>query len=91
MELKANKLKFTDNQTSTYKIDYVYDDQSGFNFMFNSKDNKVFGLVTRVDSFQFDKTKLYDLTSTETYMTYKVYLVHQGKMYKGCGRIEIDS
>lgn len=88
LDIQNNSFIFYDNQEIKFSVEFFFDNQSGFNLMFQSSNKKVFGLIKRVDT-KFDKTQACNLSITEYYNVFELYITINGKVYKGCGYIDI--
>lgn len=86
LTLKDKQLSFYGNETLQASLNYTQDTQSGFNFMFSSKDLGIYGVVLRRDH-TLEKTQACNLSTTDDYTVFEIYFTLQGKMYKGCGYI----
>lgn len=84
--IKNNMLTFYDNENITTSIEFFADTQSGFNMMFKSNDNQVFGLIKRVD-YQLEKEKTCNLSTTDNYNVFEIYITINEQMFKGCGAV----
>ena len=88
--LKGNKAHFEgfDGKKVNFKIETYTDEfQSSNSFMFQSIDHQLIGIILN-KGMKNPKTAC-NLSTTENYTIYEVYLTYKGKMYQGCGTIDI--
>jgi len=90
LKLNSSKLIFMkydyDKEISFEPIIYI-DEQSGFNIMFKSKSNDVFGLIRRVDS-KLEPKKSCNLSLSDNYLVYEAFVTVKGEVFKGCCSID---
>lgn len=80
-------MKYDFEEEISFKPVISIDKQSGFNIMFKSKNNKVFGLIRRIDT-KLETEKSCALSLSDNYLTYEVFVSMDGEVYKGCGSID---
>ncbi|QCE42535.1 hypothetical protein [Psychroserpens sp. NJDZ02] len=91
-QLKLNSseltfMKYDFEKEVSFKPIISIDEQSGFNIMFKSRNNKIFGLIKRIDN-KLEAEKSCDLSLSDNYLTYEVFVSMEGKVFKGCCSID---
>ncbi len=91
-QLKLNSselifMKYDFEKEVSFKPIISIDEQSGFNIMFKSKNNKIFGLISRVDN-KLETENSCTLSLTDNYLVYEVFVTIDGKVFKGCCSID---
>ncbi|WP_027391255.1 hypothetical protein [Aquimarina latercula] len=88
-KINSSKLlfkKFDSVREESFECEFYYDQQSGFNLMFKSNNNKAFGLIRRVD-YKLEPDKSCSLGLSDNYLVYEAFVTVNGNMYKGCASI----
>jgi len=80
-------LKYDSENEVNYESKIYIDNQSGFNIMFKSTNNEVFGLIRRVDH-KLDKKNACSLCITDNFLVYETFITIDKKVYKGCAMID---
>ena len=80
-------MKYDYEKEVSFKPVISIDEQSGFNVMFKSENNKIFGLIRRVDN-KLEAKKSCNLSLSDNYLTYEVFVTIDGKVFKGCCSID---
>ena len=89
--LKGNKAWFEgfDGKRVNFKIETYTDEfQSSSTFMFQSLNHQLVGII--INKGIKDPSKACNISTTENYAVYEVYLTYKGKMYQGCGMLSLD-
>jgi len=89
-KLNQSELCFSINETEVeFDIEIQVDKQSGFNFMFQSGDNRAFGLIRRID-YKLNIQDCCLLGLSNDYRVYETFISVDGKVYKGCAAIDLE-
>ncbi|QXP52393.1 hypothetical protein [Cellulophaga sp. HaHa_2_1] len=80
-------VKFDSIKEEHISCEIYYDNQSGFKIMFKSIDNRVFGLIRRVDS-RLEPNRACSIAVTENYLVYEAFITIENVLYKGCATID---
>ena len=92
--LKGNKAWFegatsSNDKKVSFTIETFTDEfQSSNTFMFQSLNHQLLGII--INKGIIDLEKACNLSTTDNYAVYEVYLTFKGKMYQGCGTIDVD-
>ncbi len=80
-------MKYDSKGFESFKPKFFIDNQSGFNIMFKTANNRAFGLIRRIDN-KMNKEMACSLALSDNYYVYEAFITVDGEMFKGCAMID---